>query len=201
MKHRSSRRGSSRGISRRLDIPESDTRRSPDMVERSPRMRVHRERRKRLAKRIAIGTALSVMVLVLATAAWAYYQLHAAGRTMNQQPGINASLKQVLVKREAREPFTVLLLGSDQRPWETDARADTIIVARIDTEANKVWLLSIPRDTRAEIPGYGVGKINSATFHGGPSLMVESVTELIDIPINHYMSLDFNGFQHVVDSV
>ncbi|MDZ4177865.1 MAG: LCP family protein [Coriobacteriia bacterium] len=201
MERRTSRRGTSRSISRKLDTPQSDKRRSQEMVERSPRLRVHHERRRRLAKRIAIGVALSVMMLVIASAAWAYYQLHAAGRTMNQQPGIDASLTQVLEERKSREPFTVLLLGSDQRPSETDARADTIIVARIDTEADKVWLLSIPRDTRAEIPGYGVGKINAATFHGGPSLMVETVRDLTGIPINHYMSLDFTGFQHVVDSV
>ena len=188
---------------RSADAPTRSRRagRSNGIVERSPRMRVHRERRRRLVKRIALGTVLVVLLAVVSSGAWAYYQLHLAGQTMNRQPGIDESLSKVLEKREKRQPFTILFLGSDQRPWETDARADTIIVARVDVEANKVWLLSIPRDTRAEIPGHGTQKINAANFYGGPSLMVETVRDLLGIPINHYMSIDFTGFQHVVDAV
>ncbi len=165
-------------------------------------MRVHGERRKRAIKRVLAGLSLAIVALVLSGGAWAYYQLHAAGRTMNLQPGIDESLTQVLEKRERSKPFNVLLLGSDARPWEDEnARADTIILARVDTDAKKVWLLSIPRDTRAKIPGYGVNKINAATFHGGPSLMVETVRDFLGVPINHYASIDFTGFQHVVDGL
>ncbi|MBN2247538.1 MAG: LCP family protein [Coriobacteriia bacterium] len=148
-----------------------------------------------------IAAGLLVLAVIAAGATYVYSTLHSAGRMMNQQPGIDERLSEVLEAREKRKPFNVLLLGSDMRPWESESRADTIIVARVDVEAGKVWLLSIPRDTRAEIPGHGVGKINGANFYGGPSLMVETVSQTLGIPIHHYMSVDLTGFQKVVDAV
>lgn len=164
-------------------------------------MAVHHERRRRMAKRIAIASAIVLVGIVGAIGVWAYSTLYSAGRTMNQQPGIDDNLTSVLTKREKREPFNVLILGSDSRPGEEDARADTIILARVDVEAGKVWMISIPRDTRAQIPGHGTAKINGALFYGGPSLMVETVSDLLDIPIHHYISIDWAGFQHAVDAL
>lgn len=164
-------------------------------------MRVHHERRRRMIKRITIGVALVLVAAVTAVGVWAYSMLNSAGRTMNQQPGIDDSLTEALDERVKHEPFNVLLLGSDARPSDDDARADTIIVARVDVASGKVWLVSIPRDTRAEIRGHGTGKINGALFYGGPSLMVDTVSDLLDIPIHHYMAVDWIGFQNVVDAM
>jgi LCP family protein required for cell wall assembly len=164
-------------------------------------MRVHHERRRRLIKRIALVTALVLVAGVVAVGLWAYSILSSAGRTMNAQPGIDDQLAGVLEKRENREPFNVLILGSDARSDDESARADTIIVARIDVQSGKVWMISVPRDTRAQIPGHGTGKINGALFYGGPSLMVETVRDLLGIPIHHYMSVDWTGFQNVVDAL
>jgi LCP family protein required for cell wall assembly len=108
---------------------------------------------------------------------------------------------EVLSEPVPQEPFTILLLGSDIRPEEEAARADTIIVARIDPEEKGIWLISIPRDTRVRIPGYGTSKINAANFHGGPSLMIETVQDFLGIPINHYMEMDFDGFEAIVDAL
>lgn len=162
-------------------------------------MRVQRVRRRKAAKRIALGVALTFLVVVLGGAAWAYSLLRSAQQTMNDNS--DAELAEVIDEREPQEPFNVLLLGQDNRPGEDAARADTIIVARIDPENDKVWMLSIPRDTRVQIPGHGTSKINAATFYGGPSLMVETVKEFLGIPIHHYMDIDFDGFIQVVDSL
>ena len=97
--------------------------------------------------------------------------------------------------------MTILLLGSDIRPKEDAARADTIIVARFDPETKKTLLVSIPRDTRVDIPGHGVGKINTANYLGGPALMIETVEDLLDISVNHYMEIDFKGFVGIVDAL
>jgi len=164
-------------------------------------MRLQQERRKRAAKSTAMALGLVVLVLVLGGGVWAYATLHGAQQTMNEQPEIDERLAEVLTPREPEQPFNVLLLGSDIRPGETDARADTIIVARIDPEQKKVWMLSIPRDTRVEIPGYGEAKINAANFQGGPALAVETVEEFLGIDINHYIGINFRGFQRVVDTL
>jgi len=110
-------------------------------------------------------------------------------------------VEEVLTERENHEPFTVLLLGSDEREGETTARADTIILMKIDPETQGIWMLSIPRDARVEIPGVGVAKANAANSYGGPALMIETIQEFTGIPVNHYMELDFLGFEGIVDAL
>ena len=164
-------------------------------------MRVQHERRRRAAKRTAAALGIAALVLVLGGGIYAYATLHGAQTTMNEQPEIDERLAEVLSPRAPKQPFNVLLLGVDRRPGDTQARSDTIIVARIDPENKRVWMLSIPRDTRVEIPGYGEAKINAAHFEGGPALAVETVEQFLDIDINHYIGINFRGFQRVVDAL
>lgn len=164
-------------------------------------MRVQRVRRKKALQRTAIVVALILVAAVIGGGAWMYSILHSAQETMNANSQKTGDLKAALTKREPKQPFTVLLLGQDNRPGEKAARADTIIVARIDPENDKVWMLSIPRDTKVKIPGHGTSKINAATFYGGPALMVDTVEEFLGVPVNHYMDIDFDGFIKVVDSL
>ena len=79
--------------------------------------------------------------------------------------------------------------------------ADVIMLLRLDPKAKSAWVLSIPRDLWAEIPGAQDHKINSAFYIGGASLLVETITSMFDVEINHYVQIDFAGFQQVVDSL
>lgn len=171
------------------------------MVESAPQMRVQRVRRKKMIRRTALAVAVLLVAVVAGGATWVYSLLASAQQTMNDNSQVDSDLASALTERVSKEPFTVLLLGQDNRPGEDAARADTIIVAKIDPDNGKVWMLSIPRDTRVKIPGYGTEKINAATFHGGPALMVETVEDFLGVPINHYMDIDFDGFIQVVDSL
>lgn len=171
------------------------------MVEPAPNMRVQRVRRRKAMQRTAVAVGMVLLIAVLGGGAWAYSLLHSAQKTMNENSQSQGDLQGALTKRVPKEPFNVLLLGQDNRPGEDAARADTIIVARIDPENNKVWMLSIPRDTRVNIPGKGTQKINAATFYGGPALMVETVEDFLGVPVNHYMDIDFDGFIQIVDSL
>ena len=164
-------------------------------------MRVHHERRNRAIKRAVASLALLVLVAVGCGAAYVYSQFAAAGRIMEENALGSADMGDSLTEREPKQPYTVLLLGTDHRSGETAARADTIILSRVDPEEGRVWMLSIPRDTRVEIPGYGVEKINAAHFYGGPKLMAETVTALTGVPINHYAEIDFEGFAAMVDAL
>jgi polyisoprenyl-teichoic acid--peptidoglycan teichoic acid transferase len=101
----------------------------------------------------------------------------------------------------SREPFYLLILGSDRREGEEVARSDTIILARVDMKESQVSMLSIPRDTRAEIPGHGTNKINAASVLGGTSLMIEAVRAYTGLPVNHYLEVDFRGFKEMVDAL
>lgn len=95
----------------------------------------------------------------------------------------------------------VLLMGMDARAGETRARTDTMILANIDNERNRMSLLSIPRDTRVSIPGHGMEKINSANIFGGPELATQTVSELVGVPVQYYVLTNWNGFKGIVDAL
>ena len=116
---------------------------------------------------------------------------------------------------EPGEPVNFLLVGTDSGTdvaGQADASAsgvatsgkslaDVIMLLRLDPKARSAWVLSIPRDLWAEIPGAQDHKINSAFFIGGAPLLVETITSMFDVEINHYIQADFAGFQQVVDTL
>ncbi len=117
---------------------------------------------------------------------------------------------------EPGEPVNFLIVGTDSGTDIADTTAaaqasgvatigkslaDVIMLLRLDPKAKSAWVLSIPRDLWAEIPGAQDHKINSAFYIGGASLLVETITSMFDVEINHYVQMDFAGFQQVVDSL
>lgn len=99
-----------------------------------------------------------------------------------------------------RDVLTFLLIGTDQRGREA-ARSDTLILAMLDKKEKHLYLFSIPRDTRAQIPGRGVEKINHAYAYGGAALAVEAVENLLDIKTNGHISTNFVGFANIIDLI
>jgi LCP family protein required for cell wall assembly len=79
-------------------------------------------------------------------------------------------------------------------------RADTIIFVRFDPPHHRTVVLSIPRDLRVRIAGHGLGKINTA-FGYGPDAMVQAVEKLTGMRINHYVEVNFIGFEALVDTL
>ncbi|HET6477223.1 MAG TPA: LCP family protein [Thermoleophilia bacterium] len=99
-----------------------------------------------------------------------------------------------------RNGTTLLLLGVDSKAGEP-ARSDTILLMHFDPETHTINQLSIPRDTRVDIPGRGTDKINAAMFWGGSSLAVKTVEQFTGVPINHVMIVNFQGFPRLVNAV
>ncbi|MCM3340990.1 LCP family protein [Paenibacillus sp. MER TA 81-3] len=105
------------------------------------------------------------------------------------------------VIRKVTEPFSVLLLGVDQRDKEI-GRSDTIIYSVVRPQDNKVLLLSIPRDAYTEIIGKGFKtKLNHAYAYGGAKMSMESVDNLLNHKVDHYATINFNGLKDVVDAL
>jgi LCP family protein required for cell wall assembly len=101
---------------------------------------------------------------------------------------------------EDKKRVTILFLGVDARSGESNSRADTLILASIDPEKNKVAVVSIPRDT--QISGTaGLDKINSANVTGGPALAVKKVESLMGEKIDYYVEMNFEGFKKIVDTL
>ena len=106
----------------------------------------------------------------------------------------------------AEEPVTFLLVGSDTRiqpePGETPGgRSDAIMLARFSGDRQHAQLISIPRDSWVDIPGHGMDKINAAYAYGGPSLLVQTVEQLTQVRIDHYVAIDFDGLIQVTDDL
>ncbi len=92
----------------------------------------------------------------------------------------------------------ILFLGVDS--VDHSSRSDTIIVVGISPD-KKVALLSIPRDTRVEVPGKGYTKINHAYAYGGISLLKETIEKFMGIKIDYYVKTDYQGFEKVIDKL
>lgn len=103
----------------------------------------------------------------------------------------------------------ILLLGSDynyvrgkrvdDQQSGTRSRTDTIMLASLDPNTQKVSILSIPRDTRALLTGYHYDKINAAMTYGGVDLVKSTVSDLTGVPIDYYMALKVDGLVNTVD--
>jgi len=141
-------------------------------------------------------------IVVLSAAAAASYQLLYLERTVAKFKHVNTGreLEPVL----SGDPQTILLAGSDRRHGDKKAgltpRSDTIMLMRIDP-GKGISLMSIPRDFKVEIPGHGTSKINDAYTLGGPRLMIKTVKSVTGLRINHYVDVNFLGFQKAVNAL
>ncbi|MDX6211224.1 MAG: hypothetical protein QOF82_311 [Frankiales bacterium] len=173
----------------------------------------HRRRRLRLG--FIVLTVVSTLIL-LTVGGLNYYvhqtvsELQSAGNSVALPGAPTVSGKGHLVaKPKAGQPFTVLILGTDSRTGTTaygsnaDACgcSDTIILARVNPQTDKVSLLSIPRDSRVFVTGYNrTTKINSA-YGKGPDNTVATIEQALKIDINHWIVLDLAGFKSIVDAI
>jgi LCP family protein required for cell wall assembly len=154
-------------------------------------------------KRFAIGGILVIALTATAVASGVLLQVHETidvfQRNSTPIPGIDNELDKV----EPGSPQTILVLGSDRRYGDKSAgipaRSDTIIVVRLDPDKEATAVMSIPRDLKVEIPGHGTSKINTAYQLGGPKLAVQTVKQLLNIPISHVVNVNFGGFQRAVN--
>jgi LCP family protein required for cell wall assembly len=98
---------------------------------------------------------------------------------------------------------TFLVIGSDKRANEAEdpGRSDTTMLIRLDPGNGLISMMSIPRDLKVEIPGYGTGKFNEAYAYGGTKLTLQTVKDLTDLPINHVVNVDFLGFAQGVYAI
>lgn len=102
-----------------------------------------------------------------------------------------------------KDELTFLVMGVDAADKESaeNQRTDTIMLCRYVPETGKIAVLSVPRDTRTLIPGHGREKLNHAHAYGGPELTVRAVNNLLDMNIKHYVRVDYNLVNEVVETL
>lgn len=99
------------------------------------------------------------------------------------------------------ERINILFLGADARTPQTQGYTDSINILSIDKKTKEVSLLSIPRDTKVQIAGKGVDKINSAYAYGDINTTKETVENFLKVRIDYYILVDFTDFKEMVDTL
>jgi polyisoprenyl-teichoic acid--peptidoglycan teichoic acid transferase len=126
---------------------------------------------------------------------------------------LDPAVDDLLANVEPGKPQTVLIIGDDRRWADThDAngkllkkpaptRSDTMILVHLDPSRGATAIMSLPRDLRTDIPGYGTQKLNAAFAYGEDKLALKTIRNLLGIPIHHYVRVTFWGFRGIVDRV
>ena len=168
---------------------------------------------RRVVLRVIVVTLVTLGLVTAATVVIAYGKLEE-----RIQPGDKIPHK---VKRIGGDELNILLMGSDSRDGEGNdldgqtgigQRSDTTILVHISADRSEVYGVSLPRDalvTRPDctdadgetIPGGEMEMFNDAFSLGGETCTVAQVEELTGIYIDHYISIDFNGFKDMVDAI
>jgi polyisoprenyl-teichoic acid--peptidoglycan teichoic acid transferase len=167
-------------------------------------MRVDKHNRKKKRKWPKI-VGIVFLLLVAAGGAYAYsiyHSLSSAVETMHTPIDRDISSKRTKeVTFKDKEPFSVLLLGVDERKNDK-GRSDSMIVLTVNPNKKSVKMISIPRDTLTDIIGHGTrDKINHAYAFGGVEMSMDTVEGLLDIPIDYYVQINMDGFKDIVNAV
>ncbi|MGF7184793.1 LCP family protein required for cell wall assembly [Desulfitispora alkaliphila] len=160
--------------------------------------RTTRRRRKKKKKPKKILPLL--LILVVALSAYFGFQYTENLFANNVDVTIPGEDDEKDKKDKGKKISTVLMIGTDQRRNEP-ARADALILAVFNRTDKELDLISVPRDTRAQIPGRRVEKINHAHAYGGADLTKQAIEELLDIKIDSYVETNFVGFANMVDII
>lgn len=127
-----------------------------------------------------------------------------AGVGLKLMPLLNPdsdSIRQNVEYDEATGTINLLVVGVDDIPGEKTRRSDTIAVASLDIDERVVRIISIPRDTRVQIPDKGWEKLNHAFAYGGVDLLKETVVNLLGIPVHYYAIVNYESFPQLVDLI
>jgi LCP family protein required for cell wall assembly len=174
------------------------------------------------ARSIKIFTGISIAVLAIsAISALAFGTVTASINKIDVFSGID--------KRPEKKSTAMnyLLVGSDTREGLSKAelkalrvgsvataagkRSDTMLLVHISKARDKAVMISIPRDTFALIPEHtsksgklipaAYSKINSSFNWGGAPLLIQTIEEMTELKIDHYIEINFDGFARIVDSI
>lgn len=177
-------------------------------------MRSEKHTKRKYNRKRVFETILSLLILlaIFSGALTGYYGskivsfLDGISSETSNEPSDPDTIE-VTRKIEDLEPFSGLILGLDVED-DGSSRSDTIIVVTVNPEEESVKMVSIPRDTLVTLPNGQLEKINAAYATGNSSIpngpannAMEAVGEFLDIPIQFFATMDFDGLVELVDAV
>ena len=145
----------------------------------------------RIIRTLALAMAVAVVALVVSVGVYMR-----AGATVFRVVKTSAASQQWTPDK----PLFVLLLGDDLRPGAGCGCTDAIHVVGVPAGGGSAVMLDIPRDTRVNIAGHGMRKINEA-FQDGPQAAADTVGALVGVPISYVISVGFDEFPQMIDDI
>ncbi|WP_010197215.1 LCP family protein [Bacillus sp. m3-13] len=162
-----------------------------------------RNRKKRVLKRVLMFLVI-VLLSVVAYGGYVFYQTFQAANSAYTEidRGEKSNLRDKKIEI-GKDPFSVLIMGvEDYSTGGENGRTDTLIVATINPKDKTMKMLSIPRDTLVTIPDRNEEtKINHAHSYGGKDLTIETVEYFLDVPIDYFATVNFEGFKNIINIV
>lgn len=167
--------------------------------------------RKRRRRRVLLALLAFVLIVVLGLGGLIYQKQSAYNGNVDRipnalptgkRPGPNVigSQNWLLVGSDIRADQGTTGQGADVGQARGQ-RSDTLMLLHIPADKKKAYIISFPRDSWVEVPGYGNQKINAAFSYGGPSLLVETVETMTGIRVDHFGAIDFEGFKAMTDAL
>ncbi|WP_165875792.1 LCP family protein [Hazenella coriacea] len=142
-----------------------------------------------------------VIIIVLLFLGYVAYNIWTTANQMYEPPTQTKSEKRSKIVQIQEDPFSILLLGVDERPGDI-GRSDTMMILTLNPHQKTMLLTNIPRDTLVTIPGRThKDKINHSYAYGGVELARKTVENFLDIPIDGYVKVNMQGLEGIVDAL
>ncbi len=151
-----------------------------------------------------LGTLLAIILVIVGVGAKMYHDVKSTADDAYETVKREGSADKRQANLSQQEPFSILLLGVDTGALgrTEQGRSDTMMVATVNPSTDQSLLVSLPRDTYTEIVGHNTqDKMNHAYAFGGAAMSMDTVENLLDIPINHYITINMQGIESLVDAV
>ena len=166
----------------------------------SPRERMQERRRKIENRNQKIKLCfLSLGIVVTSLMFYVGFNFSGFNTTNNPDKQMSSTVVET-ASAITKDRVNIMLMGVDERK-EDVGRSDTLMVASLNADQDKVSLLSIPRDTRVKIKRHGYDKINAAYAYGGEALSQSTVESFLGINIDHYIIVNTNSFGKMIDAI
>lgn len=145
-----------------------------------------------------------IFSMIFSTVMYAFYKNDVDEAVEENKPSAEDSFENLDVSNY-KDRVNVLLMGVDTLENEGDGkgtRTDTIMVLSIDPTTKTGFILSLPRDTRVKLANGGdYDKVNHAHSYGGTELAISTIKDFLQIPIHHYVKLDYRALFKTVDDL
>jgi LCP family protein required for cell wall assembly len=164
-----------------------------------------RTRRHRGRRILLIAGSVALVVLVLLGAMYFYLDSRLARSNVlvdyAGRPAAGAGQNWLITGSDSRAGLTRAQKRQLHTGSDAGHRSDTILILHIPSNGGRAVLISLPRDSYVNIPGFGPNKINAAYSFGGPRLLAKTVQNNTGLRIDHYLGIGFGGLVNVVDAV